>query len=129
MKKLYSSVQRMAVVCLLISLQFFPVTSLVAQQRPDGITPGILNVKVTEETALQLERSVMRRSADDVLLTGIQSLDAVNQRYQVRGMKRVFKPGSAFEAKHRKHGLHLWYQVSIDSTISPAAVISAYRSL
>lgn len=129
MKKLYSSVQRMAVVCLLISPQFFPVTSLVAQQRPDGITPGILNVKVTEETALQLERSDMRRSADDVLLTGIQSLDAVNQRYQVRGMKRVFKPGSAFEAKHRTHGLHLWYQVSIDSIISPAAVISAYRSL
>lgn len=79
--------------------------------------------------ASKLEQASPRRTADDVLLTGIQSMDAIHLRYQVRGMKRVFRPGGSFEAKHRRYGLHLWYQVSVDSTVSTASVVSAYRSL
>jgi subtilisin family serine protease len=99
------------------------------QQKKGEIAPGVLHVKVTEQFAAHLERNPRKKNAENVLLTGNQSVDAVHKRFKVHGMTRVFRPAGKYEIKHQKHGLHLWYTIQLDSSESVDAAVSAYKQL
>jgi hypothetical protein len=130
MKKLYYLVQRAGIYYYFAMVAILFSTSLAfGQQKKKVITPGILHIKVTDQLAANLERSPRKKTIDNVLLTGIESVDVVHKRFKIRGMKRVFRPAGKYEIKHQKHGLHLWYTIQIDSTESVDAVVSAFRQL
>jgi subtilisin family serine protease len=130
MKKLYCLVQRAGIYYYFaFAIILFTNSLAFAQQKKGGITPGVLHIKVTEQLAANLERTPRKKTADNVLLTGIESVDAVHKRFKVRGMKRVFRPAGKYEIKHQKYGLHLWYRIQIDSTESVDAVVSAFRQV
>ncbi len=99
-----------------------------AQQSSD-IEKGVIRIKLKEDVADQLQYSKMRKSLSNHVLTGIRSLDQANEKQKVLGMKRVFRDAGKFEAKHRKYGLHLWYEVELDSTTSVLDAKSAFSSL
>lgn len=98
-------------------------------QRAADVEKGLLRIKVSESLARQLEQARLVRTSSDVLLTGIESLDQVASQYKVRGLRRVFREAGVFEAKHRRHGLHLWYEVEMDKASSVFDAVSAYDVL
>ena len=64
-----------------------------------------------------------------MITTGIQELDRVNKAYSVTEMKRVFPYSAKYEGKHMKHGLHLWYELTVTSKATSLEVVKAYSKL
>ncbi|UII24061.1 Ig-like domain-containing protein [Fulvivirga ligni] len=93
-----------------------------AQQASQSST---FRIKLTESAAQRLEKSGMSKSRQGYVLTGVDQLDALNAQSSVTSMKRVFRSAGKYEAKHRKYGLHLWYEVTISKS---AAGLEATRS-
>src|SRR5687768_317220 len=98
----------------------FICSPLFAQQHT---LEGIARIKVNETLATQLEARTFTRSLAGEVVTGIQSLDHLNQQFKVRRFTRVFPHAGKNEPKHRKHGLHLWYEVAIDRSIPVSQMI------
>ena len=59
-----------------------------------------------------------------------QQLAQLNQRYGVRTVRRVFPASARFEAAHRQFGLHRWYEIAFDDTLSTEVqqVLAHYRT-
>lgn len=104
------------------------VNIAMAQQRPE-LDAGVIRIKVTEQLARQLETARFSRTPNNDLVTGITSLDAVNVRYRATAIRRVFREAGKFEAKHRRYGLHLWYEIDVDKAAPILNAISDYQSL
>jgi len=95
-----------------------------------NVQKGVLRVKVTEAYAASLHQQTANgRQAFNMLATGSAKFNEANARFKATRMKRVFPDAGKFEAKHRKHGLHLWYEVQIDTTASVTTAREAYRSV
>ncbi|MBL3658830.1 S8 family serine peptidase [Fulvivirga sediminis] len=116
--------------CVLLLLAF------IAQAQKLNQSSQIIRVKLTEEAASALEKRSFQTSRSGTLLTGLSRVDQVNEEYQVKSMRRMFRDAGKFEAKHRAHGLHLWYEIIYDkstsrtaSSASLSAVRSAYEAL
>jgi subtilisin family serine protease len=97
--------------------------------RSTDVEPGIVRLKLTESFATQMEASPLRYTSSQVVQTGVTAFDQVHRQFQARQMKRVFPDAGKFEAKHRKHGLHLWYEVQVDQKTSLQSALSAYQRL
>jgi subtilisin family serine protease len=100
-----------------------------AAQSNGPIEEGVVRIKVREDFAAQLEQARLSKRADDVVVTGIASFDAFNRQYQVKDLKRVFRPAGKFETRHRRYGLHRWYELRIDKAASVVQAITTYQSL
>jgi subtilisin family serine protease len=98
-------------------------------QNQDDVLPGVIRIKVSEGLARQLENARFSHGPNQVVSTGIPSLDNVNQRFNAHGIKRVFPYVEKFEAKHRKYGLHRWYEIELDETNAIQHVLPAFRSI
>ncbi len=125
MKQVYLLSRFNLIICFLL----FLVANLSQAQTLSSINEGTLRIKVSEQLATQLEKSKLSRDANNVLLTGIKSFDNVNRQFSVRELKRVFRPAGKFEQKHRKHKLHLWYEVKMDNAASVIKALAVYEAL
>lgn len=114
---------------LFVMLLFFLFSHTTFSQSSESIIPGVFRIKVSEELASQLEQLRDTRDINNVILTGIASIDAINRQYKVSGIKRVFRPAGKFEAKHRKYGLHRWYEIEMDKAASVLQALSAYDEI
>src|SRR5689334_6427602 len=83
-------------------------------QSKKSFRQGVVRIKVTEELAAQIESARLTRDVNNVVLTGITSLDNVNRQFKANGIQRVFRDGRKNEARHRQFGLHLWYEIKMD---------------
>ena len=97
-------------------------------QSEKHVEEGILRLKVSEELAAQLEQKKFTKSLNGDVVTGIESLDNVHKQFKVKRFERVFRDGGKFEAKHKKYGLHLWYEVSMDKRSSVSQAIQSYKN-
>lgn len=102
---------------------------LATGQKGPAVEQGLVRIKVSESLASTLEHSQMKRTSEGIVLTGISGVDAFNRQYRVREFKRVFRSSEKFEARHRKHELHLWYELRIESAAPVLQAVSAYQSL
>lgn len=98
-------------------------------QKPAEIKEGVFRIKVSENLSKQLESSKITKSAFNEVHTGIETLDVPNKRYKVSKMRKVFPDGGKFEAKHRKYGLHRWYELEIDPSVSVRETLRGYKSI
>ena len=89
---------------------------VIVQLQPDA-------VPVVETTLRTLKKSSTDTSA---LHIGIQSFDRVSRRYRASAMRRVFPDAGEYEAKHRKYGLHLWYEITIPEGEDPETAAIGY---
>ena len=110
-------------VAAVILLLIFP-TSVTAQQT----VPGVVRLKVSESLASSIESQLISRTSSGHVVTGVQSLDQLNRQFNVRKFSRVFPHAGKHEARHRKYGLHLWYEVSLDKAVPVPAVLRSYQS-
>lgn len=122
MHKFYSSLPGRISLAAIIIFLFSQIT--MAQ---DAVQ-GVVRVKVSETLAARLEQAGTARSATGELTTGVASLDNLNRQFRARQMTRVFPDAGKFEARHRKHGLHLWYEVRVDKGIPLAQAVQSYQT-
>ncbi|MBT1698095.1 S8 family serine peptidase [Fulvivirgaceae bacterium PWU4] len=126
MTKLYKlHVQRFILVSAIL---FFAITTAWSQNG-QAVHEGLVRIKVSETLATTLERSAMVRTAEGVVLTGVPSLDDFNRRFKVTQFRRLFRGAGKFEARHRRHALHRWYEIRIESPIPVLQAVSAYQTL
>src|SRR5689334_622091 len=120
---------RQLISMILAVLWLATLSNLVSAQQPGRMEPGLLRIKITDQLARQLESATITRTPGNVLMTGIRSIDLVNEQYKVTSLRRIFRDGSKFEARHRRYGLHLWYEVTLDKTAQLPAALEAYRGV
>jgi subtilisin family serine protease len=121
--------ERSVAVLTIVLFMLCSFVHLVYSQGDDSVKPGIIRIKVSEGLARQLESSRPVISPNRALRTGIPGLDNVNERFTVTGLKRVFPQSEKFEAKHRKYGLHRWYEIEMDKEGSVLQAVQAFKSV
>lgn len=94
-----------------------PVTVFSAEQA----IPGEIIVKFRESVADSLE-AAGSLSAEGSVVSGVQSIDRFNESVGAFRMERVFPDAGRFEARSRKMGMHLWYKIEFDKSVSMSKV-------
>jgi subtilisin family serine protease len=122
MEKLYRQLN-WKVVSALIFLLFSSFT-ISAQE----LVAGVARIKVSQSLGRQLEGKSISRSASGEIITGVPSLDQLNKQHYVRGFKRLFPDAGKNEARHRKYGLHLWYELRTERGMAVSQLVQSYRA-
>jgi subtilisin family serine protease len=94
----------------------------------ENIVPGVVRVKLRPELVASQNELVITKSGGSIS-TGIEILDQKSATFSATEMKRVFRYSPMHEDLHRKHGLHLWYEISYSAKISPESVAVEYQKL
>ncbi|WP_321308543.1 S8 family serine peptidase [Marinifilum fragile] len=97
-----------------------------AQQYENGAQKGVIRIKFKPELSAATKSFKTTRRG---VKTGISAFDAVSAKVSAYQLERVFPYAPAHEDKHRKHGLHLWYQVKFDASLNAAEVAKSYKQL
>src|SRR5690606_39414041 len=118
--------QSLIVIVTIFSLCCFSFSTSLAQEAE--ITPGILRIKLDDKISQHLDKATITNDGG-VAQTGISRLDQLNRLYKAKSFKRVFPHAGKYEAKHRKHNLHLWYELKVESPEKLTKIISAYAGL
>lgn len=87
-----------------------PATPEAAEQR------GHLRIKLTSEAVLQVEAAAQTRASGDTE-TGISEWNALNRQLGTYRVTRTFPYSPKFEERHRKAGLHLWYDIYFNENV------------
>lgn len=111
----------------LIILFFSFLGNIYAQS--NGIVPGVVRVKFKTTKSFSVDNLKIKKLKSGSMQTGLQSVDNLNQRFQVREFSRVFPYNAKNEARHRAHGLHLWYEIKYDSPDEYKAIVTAYSKV
>ena len=119
---------RLKSLSLLLIALFLLTGSVLGQQYRNGIKQGVVRVKFKPQISATIN-SVKPSSVNGVLQTGIQTFDKVSAQLSAVKMKRVFPYSPRHEAKHKKYGLDLWYEVSYTSVLGPKEAVVAYANL
>ncbi len=93
-----------------------------------GVVKGKIRIKLKREN-LQEVNNVVSLTKSGSIVTGIQRIDDLNSEIGITRMKRVFPFSIKFEPKHRKYGLHLWYELDFDENLDPKAIAEEYSVL
>lgn len=93
-----------------------------------AVREGVIRIKVTEALATQLESRKFSKTLSGEVLTGVESLDKKNRQFKVKQFSRVFRPAGKNEARHRKYGLHLWYEVSMNRGNAVSEAVRSYKA-
>ena len=80
----------------------------------EGAVPGWIRIKLSEEGSRTLRTGCFTRGE---MASGDSRLDAVAQELGATEIRRVFRDGGRFEARRRRYGLHLWYDIRIDEEV------------
>ncbi|OHX66401.1 S8 family serine peptidase [Flammeovirga pacifica] len=93
----------------------------------NGIAKGVVRVKFAEDMSPQLQSFQNNRSGISTL--GISAFDVTAKRFEASNMRRVFPYNPKTEHKLIKHGLHLWYEMEVNSESDLRAVTHAFSSI
>ena len=92
-----------------------------------GFLTDVVRVKFTPEFAERIEQGLSEtssglRSAEEDITTFVQSMKALK-------VTRVFPPAGKYEARQRKAGLHLWYDISINDKAEDTPEVALHRAM
>ena len=116
-----------------ISLLIFAFWGCLTAQPSRYVEAGKIIVKLRPDAVGSFEGKSTRSNHDGentdtaVLTTGIRSFDGINRRYGAKNMRRIFPDAGEYEEKHRKYGLHLWYEIIIPEDENPETVAAEYN--
>ncbi len=128
MRDLYP-VARQARLILFLAMFLASLYPNVVRAQAPAVKPGAIRIQLSESMAANLESARLSRNADNTLRTGIAPLDAANTQHKVTNLRRVFPVAGKFESKHRKYGLHLWYEVVMDKNVSVQDALNTYKGI
>lgn len=124
-------------------MSVFLVVSANAQERPvneDGHYQGIIRVKIEISAAKnfdalfttekgQPKNKIEKAKASSFLKLNLAEFDKKNQQHGVVSYRRVFRHGGKFEARHRKFGLHLWYEIEYASKSPVKEIVKSFSQI
>lgn len=97
----------------------------------DAYMPGVFRIKFNPEWTRHLDSTPVRHDSKGIVIFGIDEADTLNARYGVHDANPVFSSG-AFDQKygnrHRKWGLHLWYELNVDADKDIIHIIKDYAA-
>ena len=103
-------------------------TTMFAQANVLEPTKGVLRVKLQQEVATQV--GILPASTrNGIVATGIEPFDVASQKVKAVKMERVFPYVEKMEAKARKHGLHLWYEIRFDESVNAAEAMRIFSNV
>ena len=79
----------------------------------DDIVSGWVRIKLAEDAAPLREGAFTRGEVE----SGDARIDAIAQELGATEIRRVFRDGGRFEARRRRYGLHLWYDIRIGDDV------------
>lgn len=106
---------------------FFAFSAMATAQLKHVLNNNIIQIKIEPELLQYLQVRSLEAEAGQPLSLGIRSLDALNQQYGVRSMRRIFPYARKYENKHQKFGLHLWYEVVFNESVDVESAASSYE--
>ena len=80
----------------------------------NGVVPGWIRLRLSED-AEPLRAGVFTRGE---MVSGNPEIDAIAAQLGATEIRQVFPTDPRFEERHRKYGLHLWYDFKIDESVS-----------
>ncbi|GJM63014.1 S8 family serine peptidase [Persicobacter diffluens] len=112
-------------------LSFFGAINSIAQVNSDhfmnGMRSGVVRVKFYE--GQQPENFSNARTTGDEISIGIPAFDQISVGFGATQIRRIFEPKGGNEAKLKKHGLHLWYEVIGDPSQDISEILETYQNL
>ncbi|WP_456460490.1 S8 family serine peptidase [Reichenbachiella sp.] len=90
---------------------------------------GRIRIKVKEESINDLGILGQGARSSNGRSMGVSSIDQISDRVGITKVKRVFPYSAKHEAKHRKYGLHLWYELEFDPEVRPEDVVKEYETV
>ena len=96
-----------------------------AQYSDDEAMSGWVRVKLTEK-ATPLRVGVFTRGEVE---SGDPELDRLAAELGATEIRRVFLTDPRFEARHRRYGLHLWYDVKFDDSVPVSRAATRFATL
>jgi len=98
-------------------------------QNSKAYNDGQLSIKLNEEGAKALSQKSITKSKAGIIKTGISSFDKLNEKLEVVQFERMFPYSPQYDARHRKHGLHLWYTVTYKNSEEVETALKMFRAL
>ncbi|TNJ42888.1 S8 family serine peptidase [Tamlana fucoidanivorans] len=117
------------ILLLLGMLHFGVMQAQDERQSEDDILSGKIRLKFKQEAINQSKSFKVATGKTTSKEVGLPNVDKVSNQIGIKQIKRVFPFSPKFEAKHRKYGLHLWYEVEFDSSKSAKEVMKQYESI
>ncbi len=118
--------------CLIIILSVHFLSWAQADQDSASYYHGKIRVKLKESVepyAQALSQpSGITKAQRLTLPSAARALNTLNTRYRVVDMERVFPDAGIYEAKHRKYGLHLWYDITYTVDSNAVSLAKSYTS-
>lgn len=87
---------------------------------------GVVRIKVSEDFIDSFSPVVTRSGA---VTTGLPDLDNAAQALGVTSMKRTYPFNRKYDVRHRKAGLHLWYDVTFDESNPTTRALSGFGNI
>lgn len=113
--------------CLFSLLALLLLSFSLKAQNSNLVTESVIRIKVKESFIDKLENTQLRKTDNNVVLTGIESINQLNVKNSAVSFKRLFSDGGKFRARRRAHGLHLWYEVTFNSsTVGIEQILADY---
>ncbi len=97
-----------------------------AQEMSMHMQTGIIRIKMASENIINTSNIRKMSTTSQPLSVGITKFDALSQKYNITGAVRVFPNAGSYEEKHKKYGLNLWYDLTIDENADPYAAAGEF---
>ena len=98
-------------------------------QTSDGVIPGILRVRFKTTNSFDVDQLKIKKLKSGVIRTKLSSIDKLNEQFRVYDFKRVFPYNAKYEERHKKHGLHLWYEIRYNPKENYKKVVKAFENV
>ena len=98
------------------------------QTYKNGRLQGAFKVKLKPELVIS-PAGLKSTKIDGYSSVGIAKIDELNYQFQAVKMERLFPYSAKYEERHRKHGLHLWYKIHVETEADLEQVVKSYGNL
>jgi subtilisin family serine protease len=96
-------------------------------QNLKGALPGVASIKVDEETYNALQKDQVFTNKNGIAVTSVKAINNVNNALKVNSWIPMFPTHPRYQERHKKHGLHLWFEITFDSSVSVGEVIENFK--
>ncbi|MDY8134197.1 S8 family serine peptidase [Aquimarina sp. 2201CG5-10] len=118
-----------------IIILFFSFEIITAQQKINekGQYENVLHIKFKPDRTKKLDKEFERKALkaakkeEGYVRLNLKDMDVRNKTFKVSSLKRIFRPAGKYEEKHRKNGLHLWYELVFEANQEVDKVVDAYK--
>lgn len=93
----------------------------------DQVKQGILRIKFEPETGEAIEANL--DSPNTRAFSGMSLLEELAENIKITEIKRTFPHAGKFEPRTRERGMHLWYDVYFEETVSVTRAIAGFNKV